>query len=380
MKILIVLGGFFPAQTYGGPTVSIDNLCTLLCDSVDFYIVTSDHELNAPDRLGGITEGWNQRCNCKVLYVRSDEDNAKRYVEIVNEVSPDIIYINSLFSAHKTIPFLRIAYKKQISLLLAPRGELCVNAFDKKYKKIPYLLLLRKYLRGNNVWYQSTSEEEDVQIAKIIGVQPQRIFRLTNVATVPQTGSMSQEKSIGSCNLVFISRIQDKKNLLYALKCLSSVKTEVSYDIYGPLESQEYWNRCQDEIEKLPSNIKVEYRGQLKHNEVLDTFKKYHAFFFPTLSENYGHVLVESMLAGCPVITSDQVPWTDVNDSNAGWSISLNQRSEFISAIENLSNMSADEFNTLRSSCIQYISQKVDFVTTKRKYIDCFSKIAEKNV
>lgn len=35
MKILIVMGGFFPGQKYGGPPVSVDIFCSLLKDEVE---------------------------------------------------------------------------------------------------------------------------------------------------------------------------------------------------------------------------------------------------------------------------------------------------------------------------------------------------------
>ena len=161
--------------------------------------------------MNGISDGWNVRQNCKVMYLRKDEENSKKYAQVVAQLRPDFIYINSLFSASKTVPFLRIAKRNNIPILLAPRGELCVNSFDKKYKKIPYLILLSRYLRAKNVWYQSTSEEEDIQIAKTIRVNPNKILRLTNVATVPNTMNLSKSKQKGSCNLVFVSRIQEKK-------------------------------------------------------------------------------------------------------------------------------------------------------------------------
>lgn len=380
MKALIVLGGFFPAQTYGGPTISIDNLCSLLCSEIEFYILTSDHELNKTDRLNGISEGWNVRQNCKVMYLRKDEENSKKYAQVVAQLRPDFIYINSLFSASKTVPFLRIAKRNNIPILLAPRGELCVNSFDKKYKKIPYLILLSRYLRAKNVWYQSTSEEEEIQIAKTIRVNPNKILRLTNVATVPNTMNLSKSKQKGSCNLVFVSRIQEKKNLSFALQCLAKVKAKVSFSIYGPLESLKYWDKCQGIINNLPENINVEYKGMLQHDEVLRAFSKYHAFLFPTLSENYGHVMVEAMLSGCPIITSDQVPWTDVNNVGAGWSIPLTDMDSFVAAIEKLALMNQQEYQTLQDACINYIVEKVDMLGVKAKYIHSFKKIVNDEV
>ena len=44
MKVLIITEGYFPGNNYGGPPVSINNLCRLLKDKADFYIITKDHD------------------------------------------------------------------------------------------------------------------------------------------------------------------------------------------------------------------------------------------------------------------------------------------------------------------------------------------------
>ena len=375
MKILIVLGGFFPAQTYGGPPVSINNLCSLLKETFDFYILTSDHELHQSARLQGIDDGWNDRGNCRVKYLRQGENNAKTYRDVVDEINPDIIYINSLFSIETTIPFLRIAKKTKTPLLLASRGELCVNAFNKKYKKIPYLMYLYPYLSSRNVWYQSTSDEETQQLKKILRIPEERILPLTNVPFIPTNEKELVVKERGGCKLIFLARIEAKKNLHYALSVLANIKQQVTFNIYGPKEDLNYWKKCDNIIQRLPSNISVNYCGVISHDLVSKTFSSYHGFFFPTISENYGHVLVESMLAGCPVVTSDQVPWQDVNDDMSGWSISLNNPELFTETIETIAAMDQAEFNALSERCLNYIKRRINLPGLKEKYFNAFEKI-----
>ena len=43
MRILIIMGGFFPGKKYGGPPVSVDNFCTLMNE--ECFIVTTNHDL-----------------------------------------------------------------------------------------------------------------------------------------------------------------------------------------------------------------------------------------------------------------------------------------------------------------------------------------------
>ena len=70
-------------------------------------------------------------------------------------------------------------------------------------------------------------------------------------------------KETGELKLFYLSRIAKVKNLHYALDVLSKIKTEgrITYDIYGSLEDKTYWKECETIIKKLPSNIKVNYKG-----------------------------------------------------------------------------------------------------------------------
>jgi glycosyltransferase involved in cell wall biosynthesis len=43
----------------------------------------------------------------------------------------------------------------------------------------------------------------------------------------------------------------------------------------------------------------------------------------PTYNENFGYVILEALLAGCPVILSDQPPWRDLEARQVGWTIPL---------------------------------------------------------
>ena len=121
---------------------------------------------------------------------------------------------------------------------------------------------------------------------------------------------------------MFISRISKEKNLIYALRTLCQVSTPLRFDIYGPITDQYVWEKCQQEIRRMPAHIKVSYRGALKKS-VRSTFRQYDLFFFPTVGENFGHVIAESLASGTPVLVSDKTPWSYLEAANLGWDFSL---------------------------------------------------------
>ena len=372
-KILIIMGGFFPGKKFGGPPVSVDNFCSLMKDD-ECYIVTRDHDFFESKRFDSIQKGWNDRENCKVLYLSDSEYNKRTFAKVMNEIKPDILYLQGLFQPC-VLPSLLLAKRYGISVLIAPRGELCKGAFRiKKWKNMRYVKFVKCCGLEKNIYWQSTSNEETDAIKRILKVDDNHIFQLDNIPSIPKKEFARRKKIAGQGRFVFLSRIHPKKNLLYAISLFKDIKGDVAFDIYGPIEDEEYWNLCLAEIKCLPANVKVMYQGLVDHNNVHDVFSQYDAFLFPTLSENYGHVIAESLAVGTPVIISNHTPWNDVCLYGAGYAISLDEKIKFISSIESIINMREDYTET-SNSAKKCFAEKCRIDHIRSKYSDSFLQI-----
>lgn len=306
------------------------------------------------------------------------EQNFGKLSAIVDEIKPDIILLNSFFEYKFTVSLLFVSILKDIPVLLAPRGEICPNAFKLNgYKKKPYLFALRSFLRKKNVFFLSTSDEETASIKQLIGTD--RIFQIENVPTIPCIQHNSRYKYPGKLKCVFISRISRKKNLLFALHFLQKVNGDVEFDIYGP-KDEAYWDECLVAIKGLPKNIHVCYKGVLNREDVHSTFTDYDLLLFPTLSENYGHVIVESLVSGCPILISDQTPWKELELYHAGYSFSLENMDVFSDAVQEYVDMDNDDFIKCVNGCKAYVNDKLDIEKLKKMYLTAFTSIIQKTV
>ncbi len=92
------------------------------------------------------------------------------------------------------------------------------------------------------------------------------------------------------------------------------------------------------------------------------------------MSENFGHVIAEALMVGCPVIISDQTPWTDVNNIEGGWSIALENPKEFVEAIQIIVNASSQEEQKFKNNILKYVYEKLDLEKLKYIYYDNFEK------
>lgn len=374
MKILIFAGGFFPGKTFGGPPVSVDNFCSLMKE-YECYIVTSEHDNGTTERYKGIVDGWNDRGNANVLYLSDQEYfSVKTLDRIVKEIKPDVIYLQSLFQDLALLGLI-VARKNNVRAILAPRGELCAGAFRKKYKKLPYIYGMRMMGLLRELHYQSTSDEETEAIHTYLKAPYDRIHYLTNIPSIPKCILSHPEKKSGEASFVFLSRIHPKKNLEFALSCLKNANGKIRLDIYGPIEDREYWEKCQRIIQTFPANIKTEYCGIVSHDNIHEVFSKYDAFLFPTLSENYGHVIVEAMLSGCVPIISDQTPWNDIMSFDAGWALPLNNQDEYLRAINLVVGYDNVEMMAKKSHLEVFLEKKLKITEIKMKYEEAFSNI-----
>ena len=372
MKILIVMDGFFPGQKYGGPPVSVDNFCSLLTKEAECFIVAKNHDYGISIPYKNVqVKVWIKRDNCYVKYVEDQDYRKNEFENTILEIKPDILYLQSLFQSC-VLSCLELAKKYGISVMLAPRGELCAGAFKKKYKKIPYIAYLRARKLVRDILYQSTSEEETAAIKKYLRADASKIYFLTNIPSIPKKQYHCEPKKSGEAKFVFVSRIHPKKNLLSAIDYMKDVHGKVVFDIYGPIEDEEYWKQCNQKICELPQNVTVKYCGLVSHEKVHEIFSLYHAFLFPTFSENYGHVIAEALSVGTAVILSDQTPWSDVNEAKAGWANPLENRKKFVEAIQSVVDQNADDHKKQIKAIEEYIENKINLKRIQEEYRKAF--------
>ena len=327
--ILTHVDYYLPGTHGGGSTRTVTNMAGWLGDDVDFRILTRDHDLGSDQPYQDIMYGaWNPVGNAHVRYLSQAEMGMTALARLLRQIDYDMLYLNSFFSAF-SVKLAWIHQRKPI--ILAPRGEFNTGALmQKPAKKRRYLALARASgIYRNVTWQASTTQERDEIRALFPGAD---VMIARNLPPCPLPEVPPHTDFSPPLRIVFLSRISPKKNLEYALRVLGTVEREVVFHIYGPQEDPSYWQTCQHLIDDLPTHIHADYLGPVHADAVVDTFSRYHLFFFPTLGENYGHVIWEALYAGCPVLVSDQTPWRDLN--GVGWDLPLANPDAFRQIIE----------------------------------------------
>ena len=301
---------------------------------------------------------------------------------IVNEINPEIIYLNSFFSKF-TIKILQLARKNELlknKIIIAPRGELHPNALSyKKFKKKLFNFLSSLYgLYGNLNWDASTEREKSEILRS--GVKIKSIFVLNNFVKFDETQrDKDYAKYVSKLRLIFISRIHQTKNLKFALELLNQLKGEVVFDIFGLLEDEFYWKECKKIIELLPTNIRAQYKGSIPKADVTKTMLNYDLLLFPTLNENFGQVIFEALSVGRPVAISHKTPWKDLEKNKAGYAIPLSESVKFISVLNSFLEMNNEQIMEWNEGAKTYAHKMIDVKTLKQQYIEMFDSVTNKN-
>lgn len=371
-KILIVTGGYLPGTKYGGITTSRKNFVDALSDWYNIAVVTGNHDFREKEPYANVVVGWNIVEGARVLYLDDKDCTEQIFSSIIEEENPTYIYASgTITSAFRfNMPLFRAARKKGISIVLTPDGDICEGALEiKRYKKMLAVLLCRTLHVFDGVHFQVTLEEERQNLIRYLKIRKEEICLVPNFPRKPLLRE-NYSKSEKILRVIFASRIQTQKNLLLAIEMVQNMKSEVFFDIYGPIENPAYWDECKKKIMTSKANVHIQYRGALMPADAASIYKNYDCFFLPTQSENYCYAIEESIACGCPVIISKgTTPWDDV-EGIAGRAIPLSEQEQFTQVLEEIAQMSPKQYKQYTSKLGEYIQGKLNMEVLKEKYIE----------
>lgn len=345
-RILCFTSYYLPGFKSGGPLRSLLHMQEWLGDEYEFGIVTRNRDLGEHEPYPDVaTRTWQAVRGVSVWYLPAPQWRPGPILQAVREYQPDALYFHSSVDFSLTVVPLMLRrlglLPRRIPVLVAPRGEYSpgARAIKAGRKKVFFRAARLLGLYAGVTWH-ATKDEEAAQIRALWG-------RDVNVVVAPNLPSKNPTEALparppkqpGALRLVFLSRISRMKNLHGALALLRDVAAPVTLDIYGPREDPAYWHECEALLASLPPHIEARYRGGLAPDEVIPTLATYDAFLLPSLGENFGHVIHEALLAGCPVILSDRTPWLQLAESRVGFDLPLDQPAAFRSAIERFAAM-----------------------------------------
>lgn len=378
MQTLLILTDWYsPAYLAGGPIQSIENIVSSLSKDINIYVYTSAFDLGINKVMDNVKHNvWVKLSdNAQVFYQSKKWGLYGEIKKLIKLVNPDVVYLNGMFSKHYVIDFLRLrrGLKHNYKIILAPRGMLKPSALSKKLIK-KWLFLKWAGIIGlyNEIYFHATSKIEGNEILKYF--PNANLFIISNLPPKISPNIISRQKRKSEIKLCFVGRIHPIKNLQFVYEILKYVKASVNLSIIGNPEDTIYARNCNNIQLSLPKNIKVTYLGGLPHSNINTVLLEHDLFILPTLGENYGHAIIESLSVGRPVVISNQTPWKKLVDYNAGWELPLSEKQDWIDTIEQAASWDQVEFDKHCQGAIDYARAHTNIEELVDQYKEMFSK------
>ncbi len=361
-RVLVIAPWYAPAFKAGGMVRAVVNMVEALTDGLDISIMTSDRDWLDDAPYPDIeSDRWLQRDGYRILYLSPGAASYRRMAGVIREGHWQTLHVNGVFDplynlwpvavARAQRPSRRPRVVVQVHGMFGA-GSLAIKAPKKRF----FLVATRAigFYRGVT-WHASTAQEAR-EVRDLYG-EGARVEVATNVPDRPTAAPPGERaKSPGRARFCFFSRISPKKGLLDAIRFFtrSGAGAGVELDIIGPVDDQAYWQACEREMAPLRQRLEVRARGAIEPEQVHAALSGYHFMVFPTHHENFGYVILEALLAGCPVLLSDQTPWRDLDQKDAGWVLPLADPARFARAIDECIQMDGAEYRRRSAAAYRY--------------------------
>lgn len=367
--VLFVCENYEPSVRAGGGARSLVNTVSLLGERFSFKVVTRNHDVGDPRPFADPpSDRWVRVGHADVYYAADRDLTLRSLLARVREADPRVIYLNSMFSvlAIKTLLLRRLGRLGGRRVVIAPEGELGAGALaTRPGRKRVYLHLARAAGMFRGVLWKAASAPEAEIIRSWFG--PDAPVTIAASLSAPPArgesgGAASRaiaRRQPGELALLFLSRLSPKKNLLFLLDALRRTRASIHLGIAGPIADPAYWRRCEKEISRLPSNVRVTLHGALLPDHVAGLLEAYDVFALPTLDENYGYVVLEALTAGCFLLLSPHTPWSDVEREGIGRILDVADPARWAAEIDALASWPDAEFERRRGLAVDYARKRL---------------------
>ncbi|WP_353932459.1 hormogonium polysaccharide biosynthesis glycosyltransferase HpsP [Okeanomitos corallinicola TIOX110] len=332
MKILQIVPSI--SLIYGGPSQMILGLSPALAKAgAEVTILTTNtNGDNGQESLDVPLNKPIQQNGYEIIYFRCAPFRRYKFsIDLLkwlknNANKFDIAHLHALYSPVISAAAM-ICRQQNLPYILRPLGTLDPADLQKKkqLKKIYTAVLERDNIAGAAAIHFTSEQEAKVSerfgvktkdLVIPLGVIPPKV----STEDVRSKFSIPQDKPL----ILFMSRIDPKKGLellIAALEKLLNQGFDFHFILAGtnpqdPIYEQKIKSEIESSILKSHTTITGFVTGEIKTG----LLKTADLFVLPSYYENFGIAVAEAMVAGTPVVISDQVHiYQQIIDSESGW-------------------------------------------------------------
>ncbi|MDB9524439.1 hormogonium polysaccharide biosynthesis glycosyltransferase HpsP [Oscillatoria sp. CS-180] len=247
----------------------------------------------------------------------------------------DIAHIHALFSPITSLA-ATVLRQQGVPYLLRPLGTLDPADLQKKkrLKQLYAAVLERPNLAGATAIH-FTSEQE-AKVSERFGTRTPGVVMPLGVSPLPPTDMRLDVRDRFQIPrsqplLLFMSRLDPKKGIDLLLPALMALQQE-GHNFHLLMcganpQDREYEQSVHARIEGSELRSHITLTGFVSGDLKAAILQAADVFVLPSYYENFGIAVAEAMLAGLPVVISDQVHiWQTIQQNEAGWICSCDEK------------------------------------------------------
>jgi len=301
---------YLPATRYGGPIFAVHGLCSALAargNLVEVFTTNvdgdgvSDVPLQCPVEIDSVNVHYFSASIRRIYYSPA---MLRRLHERATEF--DVVHAHSVF-LWPTAAAARSAHSRGVPYVISPRGMLVPELIQRKSRIVKRawieLIERRSFARAAGIHFTSEQERED---ASRLGISPANGFVIPNGVETP----LLDDRPRDAATILFLGRINWKKGLDSLIRAMELIP-EARLIVAGR-DDENY-------ISRLPRSPRVEFVGEVGGATKDEMMRRATILVLPSLSENFGNVVIEAMAYAMPVVVTRGVGLAaDVQASRCG--------------------------------------------------------------
>ncbi len=274
-----------------------------------------------------------------------------------------------LLSYHKVVTAAR---RLGIPYIITPRGTLepwayqgqgCVRSIKKKLAM--HLYQKNDLQKANSILATADMEADNF---RKLGLKVPIAVIPNGIDISEYLCRSSEDKSTVKKQIVFLSRIHQKKGIEFLVNAWEQLKNkhpDWNVVIAGNGE-ESYIQQLKNLIKSKMLDSCVEIIPPVFGEEKRKLYCESSLFVLPSYSENFGMVVAEAMSCGLPVITTNGTPWQGLNERKLGWCIDLNLEN-LVATLSMAIDHGIDKLFEIGQKCSQHIHNTYQYTEVAAK-------------
>lgn len=235
---------------------------------------------------------------------------------------PAIVHLHGCFALESQLSAM-VCLAAGLPFVLSPEGEMEAAALaikrTKKILALPYLRLL--YRRAAAVL--ATCETERQSFIATMGPHP-RIEVVPHgigiESRAPADVDLELAVGVRGPYILYLGRISRIKALENLVAAVARIPPENTLVIAGDVEEDpDYTRQLRELIRSLALQSRVRFVGHAAGALKSTLFEQACLTVLPSRSENFGLVVVESLLSSTPVLAATGTPWRELQERQCGY-------------------------------------------------------------